>query len=276
MSFNARLSWQTAIILSTTMLVVFAYTWNRAQAMVGELSGRIVRQTSLQIEQRIESLFERTEEHSSVLSGLASPSSQLDATRLDRSRFRGLASQMIELIKSNPEFSSMSIVLGSTGEYVQVVQRQNGSISADIITAQAGGARARRSYSRFGGRLVLSGFEAGWSRDPREDEGYLLASESLEQSWTRTRVIRTAGLPDTPGVTCATPITDLRGRLIGVASVDFTLTGLSRYLATIRVGETGYAFLAEMRETGVARIIAHPDPNRLLASEGGSVRLKTA
>ncbi len=276
MSFNARLSWQTAIILSATMLVVFAYTWYRAQVMVGELSGRVVRQTSLQIEERIESFFERTEEHSRVLSGLAIPSSQLNETSLNSGRFRELASQMVELIKGNPEFSSMSIVLESTGEYVQVVQRQDGNISADIITLQDGGGRARRRYARFGGRLILSAFEADWPRDPREDEGYTLAAESREQSWTSTRVIRTPGLPETPGVTCATPITDVRGRFVGVASVDFTLTGLSRYLQTIRVGVTGYAFLAEMRVGGVARIIAHPDPNRLLVSEGGSVQLKTA
>lgn len=275
MSFNARLSWQTTIILATTMLVVFAYTWNRAQAVVEELSGQIVNQTSVLVSDRIEELYEKTENGSTVLAGLASPSSRFQAMSLDSDSFQLLASQMVELVRVSPEFSAMNITLDSTGEYVQVVRSASDSISVEIGTLQSG-RKVRKTFSRFGGRLIPSGEETDWITDLRNEEHYRRVSETKEQIWTETGVIQKGGLRETPGITCATPILGEDGRFLGVAGVDLTLSGLSRYLSTIKVGTTGHAFLAEMRANESPRIVAHYDPNRLLISEGGRDRLATA
>ncbi|MEH1802747.1 MAG: ATP-binding protein [Nostoc sp.] len=46
------------------------------------------------------------------------------------------------------------------------------------------------------------------------------------------------------------PIYDNRGNLLGVAAVDFSLTGISQYLRSLKIGRTGETFILE-RQTGL-------------------------
>lgn len=49
-----------------------------------------------------------------------------------------------------------------------------------------------------------------------------------------------------------------------MVSVDFDLGGLSRFLQGLPVGQTGFAFVVEVRADGTRRVIAHPDAEGLV------------
>jgi adenylate cyclase len=275
MSFSARLSWQTALILAATMLVVFAYTWIRAQAIVSGLTERVVGQASEQIDQRIVALFERAEQRSALLAGLAAPSTSFHEQPLTTARFDELATQMYELISVSPEFNTLCIVIDDTGEYVRAVRLPNGSVKLDMVERGAGGSLVRTTIRRSAGLLTPDEIDASPQADLREQPFYEAAMRRPEIVWTETRAIEVPGEPVTPGVTCAIAINPSGVQPIGVAFVDLTLTSLSRYISQIKVGENGYAFLSELTPSGPARVIAYKDPSRLLATGGGRLELVT-
>lgn len=256
------------------MLVVFAYTWIRAQAIVSDLTERVVRQTSSQIDERITSLFERSEQRSLFLAGLASPSSSFATNSLDSRRFQELAAQMLELINVSPEFSTLCIVIDSTGEYVRAVRGTNGQVRLDTVTRSTRGTLVRRTIIRYGGILDFGEVDLSPQPDLRQNDFYRSAKSTEEVFWTRTHVIKLPSEPESPAVTCAAPIKSAKG-VIGVAFVDLTLTNLSRYMQRIRIGEKGDAFLAEVGGGQAPRIIAYKDPGRLLIAEDGKLRLAT-
>ncbi len=275
MSFSARLSWQTAIILSATMLVVFAYTWIRAQAIVSVFTQRVIEQTSKQIDDRIKTLFERAEQRSQFLAGLAGPTSSFVSMPLDKTRFQELATQMYELMNVSPEFNTLCIVVDETGEYVRAARLTTGHVKLDMVLRAPDGRLVRTSIRRSAGLLLPDEIDPEPQPDIRKEEFYRTAMMGQEQVWTDTHAIQVPGEPVTPGVTCVTPINPSGVDVIGVAYVDLTLTNLSRYITQIKIGENGYAFLSELSPLGPARIIAYRDPTRLLVNDGGSIRLVT-
>ncbi len=275
MSFRARLSWQTAIILSATMLVVFAYTWMRARAVVSDLTQRVIEQTADQIDDSINTLFDRAEQRSRFLAGLAGPSSSFVNEPLDRTRFQELATQMLELINVSPEFNTMCIVVDDTGEYVRAVRLSNGQVKLDMVVRSPSGSLVRTTIRRSAGLLLPGDIDPAPPSDIRVEAFYRSAMQTGELVWTETHAIEVPGEPVTPGVTCATPINPSGIDVVGVAYVDLTLTSLSRYVTRIEIGDKGYAFLSEVSPQGPARIIAYKDPNRLLVTEGSSMRIAT-
>jgi adenylate cyclase len=258
------------------MLVVFAYTWMRARAIVSDLTQRVIEQTADQIDDSINTLFDRAEQRSRFLAGLAGPSSSFVSEPLDRSRFQELATQMLELINVSPEFNTMCIVLDDTGEYVRAVRLANGQIKLDMVVLSPSGSLVRTTVRRSAGLLLPGSIDPVPPTDVRVEEFYRSAMRSGELVWTQTHAIDVPGEPVTPGVTCATPINPSGVDVVGVAYVDLTLTSLSRYVTQIQIGEKGYAFLSEVSQLGPARIIAYKDPNRLLVTEGSAIRLATA
>lgn len=275
MSFNARLSWQTSLILSITMLVVFAYTWVRAQEVVGELSGRVVAQTSQQAVHRISALLGSAEQQASLLSGLASPSHSFSAQDFNSSSFRDLGAKMIEMLEVGPDIGSLTVVLDSTGESVTALRRTGGSIWLDIAEINEDGRWVKTTFSRYGSTLKPSDTVLGPPTDPRVEDGYVTAKLSHGLVWSNTRMVEREGETDVPAVSCSVPVINQRNEVVGVARADLTLANLSRYVQRIKFDNNGIAFLAELRESGEPRIIAHPDPSRLLVAEDGRFRLAT-
>lgn len=275
MSFNARLSWQTSLILASTMLVVFAYTWLRAQDVVSEFSGRVVAQTSEQAAYRITGLLDDAEQQTRMLSGLASPANSFAPRPLNSSRFDELGTQMVEMLNVSPDLSSVTVVLDKTGELVRATRRPGGSIWLNSAVIDSENRWTQTSYAKFGGGLEPGRIEHIAPPDGREEEFYISAKASHNLVWTNTRMLERQGEIDSPAVTCNVPIIDRANNVIGIASADLTLSNLSRYVQRIRFDDNGYAFLTELRATGEPNIIAHPDPSRLLVVDQGKTRLAT-
>lgn len=99
--------------------------------------------------------------------------------------------------------------------------------------------------------------------DPRTRPWYQGALAQGGVAWTDVYVFFTAR---SPGLSVSVP-TDWEGQR-GAIGLDIDLVALSRFLAGLRVGQHGQAMILD-RE---GRLIAHPDPARILREEGGRLR----
>jgi adenylate cyclase len=97
--------------------------------------------------------------------------------------------------------------------------------------------------------------------DPRPRPWYVNAKAAGRQAWTPSYLFLGAdGVPDQPGITCATPvIDDDSGALLGVVSIDFELSALSNFVRKLRLLDRGYLFIVETPPGEAPRILAHPD-----------------
>jgi adenylate cyclase len=267
---NLTLNLVGLLVGTVALLTIFAL--GRARVTVGELSSKIVRAAADDVNSRIANLTLRAERTAKLVAGYASPAASSAQPALGPGQFDEAAVWLIELMRAEPELSAVRVTLESSGEQVQVVQRPNGSLVAQTVRG-TGKARFREDFVPFGSELrrtFRGPFDAAdlrefaWYRDARATAGTVWSGSYLQR--------KTAG-PDTPGVTCATPILARDGRLVGVASVDLTIGDISRYVQRTSVGERGYAFVLEFGAKGVVKVLGHPESNRLLITEGGTTRL---
>jgi adenylate cyclase len=253
-------------ILLITVLLIGANLFVRANKQVESITTRIISSSVRLIDQRLDGLVEGAESQASLLATSLIPwiSEPSEVTRA--------APSLLSLLRTNPEFSSASIILDSTGEMVRA-QRQNDQTVAVQHSVPERSSFRRTDYAPFGSRLLRLGSES-WSFDTRSMPYYREAKLAKKAVWSDTYLIRSPSGLDAPGVTCAAPIFDGEDRVLGIVTIDFTLGDLSRFLQTIQPGETGYAFLAERSANGI-RIVAHPKANRILVTDGGRQRIAT-
>lgn len=270
---STRLALYMTLVLVTTVLAIGGYAYFRAVDTIRDLSGRIIRQASNSIDFRIEALIVRAESQTKVLGGLVGPAALASGDRLDSSIFDRIAMEMVVLIKANPEFSSMSVVLEQTGEYVQVDRRPNGSIVARTTRSLGGGRYLLEDLQPFGEQLTLSRRDRDWRYDARESPEYQAVAENRELTWISATEFESIDGQSLPTIICAVPIYDARGRFQGVVSSDITLADFSRFVNTLTVGQSGFAFVMEASGHGEYQIIAHPDASRLLRTQFGSQTL---
>ena len=87
--------------------------------------------------------------------------------------------------------------------------------------------------------------------DPRNRPWYLSTKNTNKAVWTKEYFLFTA---KEPGVTCAQPIFDKNQNYIGAVGIDFNLNEINSFLKSIKIGETGTAFICDSQ----GDIIAHP------------------
>lgn len=84
--------------------------------------------------------------------------------------------------------------------------------------------------------------------DPRERPWYILASKAEGIVWTAPYTWSNGDM----GITCAVGIRK-EGQLRGVLTADFRLNSLSKFLETIKIGQSGRVFLMDRKGTLVAK-----------------------
>lgn len=101
--------------------------------------------------------------------------------------------------------------------------------------------------------------------DPRERPWYKAAREEMVSIWTDPYIFFTSR---SPGITAATPVVGFDGDVQGAVGVDIEIKELSSFLAQLRIGKKGAAFV--LNQNG--DVIAHPNPNLLMTvDEGGTL-----
>lgn len=106
----------------------------------------------------------------------------------------------------------------------------------------------------FNTDAVISQLRAIAPFDPRERTWYQWARVQNGTIWTNAYVDANTGQLAT---TCATPIHDAQGRVIGVVGFDLLLNTVQQDLLSVNIGRNDYAFL--INSTGT--VLARPDLN---------------
>ncbi|MBR0668365.1 GAF domain-containing protein [Roseomonas hellenica] len=148
------------------------------------------------------------------------------------------------------------------GNYVFLRRLPNGGTEAKTII-NAPGARRVTLVRRDAAGAATTSEDPADSFDPRTRPWYQGALQQGGVAWTDVYVFFTSR---TPGLSVSVP-TDW-GEPVGAIGLDIDLVALSRFLAGLQVGRHGQAMILD-RE---GRLIAHPDPARVLRDDGGRLR----
>ncbi|MBB95035.1 MAG: histidine kinase [Rhodobacteraceae bacterium] len=101
--------------------------------------------------------------------------------------------------------------------------------------------------------------------DPRVRPWYTAAKSDMASIWTDPYIFFTSR---SPGITAATPVVSYAGDVQGVIGVDIEIKELSNFLAQLRIGRNGAAFIVNRN----GDVIAHPNPALLTTTgDGGAL-----
>ncbi len=241
-------------VLIGTVAVVGGSAWWTGRAAVTELSDQLLHQADERVQERVEALLHTASRQGEAASGLPFPQSGSDlAAALRRLR---------ALFIANPELTYLSMSLESTGEYGHVFRRPDGKIEEQECRRGADGKVTRTDWvlDKTGKRVVRETKKTDY--DPRKRPFYGLARKAGRAAWSDSYTFPMPDGSTAVGVTCAIPVYEGK-KLVGVLSADLTLAALSRFLRTVTLGESGYAFVVERRGDGSRKVIAHPEPGLL-------------
>jgi adenylate cyclase len=93
--------------------------------------------------------------------------------------------------------------------------------------------------------------------DPRERPWYIAAQEQEQAVWSREYRLFS---DQVPGITSAHPVLDDKGNFLGVIGIDFRLGELSEFLKSLKIGNSGIAFILD--KTG--NVLAYPERSDIL------------
>jgi adenylate cyclase len=254
------------VLLALALLGAGAYTSYRAREATERLAEKIVSDNVQSVRDQVASLLQEAERKSGTLAEMAGSFRKLDAVALNQ-----LRPEMVAMMRASRDIDYLSYTSGYSGEFCMVSRSAKDELLWQVNRRKPGGGFVREDFRVLRtGRLQLVRKDPQWKVDSRTRPYFTLAARGRKPTWTEPYVfIGGDGNPD-PGITHATP-TIVAGNVVGVATADFSLRGLSKIVSTIdfaREGKSesaGVAFIAAVFDDGARRIIAHPDLEQVLA-----------
>jgi adenylate cyclase len=255
-SFRTALSTLLVVMLIGTILLVGGLSYYNLKRNADNLTEQVLDQTSLRIKLWVGQLLSRGQAQSELNRSL------LREVKIRPETFTWLARSWQRVLDKEPYFTLISVSFES-GVMLSVERLQDGRISireahfdkkagkAELLDFWPDDFDQRKAYDRKDLTLTQGGQMPAWYTTARD---YPI--------WTEARTIR-SGAEAVPGVTYAAPIHDGKGDLLGVTTINFDISAISRFLDSNPVGKAGFAFIVEKTAAGELRVIAHPNPEIL-------------
>lgn len=161
-----------------------------------------------------------------------------------------------ELLRNNSELK-MVYTADTSGNLFMARRMPDGSLSRRYVRRQADGVHIAWKhdniayFSEF--RDTVQSVETGY--DPRQRDWYKNALEKKGLVWSEVYVFAT---DRQPGFTCAMPLYDSKGTLLGVTAVDIGVLDLSYYLGTMQVTDHSRLFITDATDRLVALQMRDP------------------
>jgi adenylate cyclase len=262
-------------VLLPTVLVLGISSYQAGRFTVEDLSAQILSQTTARMEERAEAMLRTGTAPCSLVLRYLQDEEREQGKPVDASRFGELGEYLHQVMQVYPQLSYLGLGHEARGDYCNGIRREDGTFAVQECVRNRAGKVERRDYEIAQGTRKLANFEKDSGYDPRIRPWYTTARKAGRQIWTPTYVFVNHPNPAVPGVSCAAPVYDRKGALVGVVSADFTLADLSAFLKTVRIGRSGFAFIVEVPEAGRQQVIAYPEVRRLLRQAGETWRLLT-
>ena len=265
LSFRVTITTLLLTLLTTTVLALGIFTYLNAKTNIMIRQARDFRVGFQLINERINRFLEPAYTSNQMTQRL------LATGFLHLDDFNSLARYWLETLRSHHNLSYLIAGLESNGEYLDISRHSTGQISIREI---------RRDSTK--GELVIREYwpddypnnpfqiipDAAGS-DPRTRPWYQSVKNRGEAAWTDVYVfLGQEGQLDKPGFTYAAPVFDSTKKLQGVIGVDYVLDTLCTFLASLRGAREATFFIVEVRDGDTDRVIAHPDPNKIMRKEG--------
>ena len=170
----------------------------------------------------------------------------------------------MELLKTHKEFAM--VYFGDTkGNLIMGRRMPDGSLTRRYITRTQDSVITKyihenKAYSANFPNTEES-IENGY--DPRTRGWYKKAAEKKKTVWTNVYIFATDNMP---GFSCASPIYDDDGNLMGVACIDIGIRDLSLYLGNIKTTQNSHLFIYDQDNQIIAKPLKPEDPIDILLS----------
>ena len=159
----------------------------------------------------------------------------------------------------NPHFAGIYLGMpdGSFYDVRRHEEKAANGFRTKIIAANTAGERHTRLIWRNAAfQIVGEEADPNDTYDPRKRPWYEKALQEREIVWTDPYIFYSSRKP---GITIAGPSFDKEGRLKGVIGVDIEIDQLSTFIAGLKIGKRGRAFMLSR----IGDVVAHPNLDKL-------------
>ena len=157
----------------------------------------------------------------------------------------------LETLEIYPQFSA--VYLGDeNGNFIMSRRLDDGNFSTRIISRTSDPSGMIEIDRDQHWQIIATRSSSLLSYDPRERPWYVLAKSEGITVWSREYRLFT---DQVPGITCAHPVFDHEGNFVGAVGIDFRLYELAEFLKSLKIGESGIAFIADSE----GNVLAYPE-----------------
>jgi adenylate cyclase len=257
-SFRTALSTLLMVMIFGTVALLGGLSYYNLKRNADTLSGQVLDESSLRIRHWVGTLLSRAQDQGEMNRQL------LGSVELRPETLNWLTRHLQRVLETQSHFTFLSAGFES-GLMLSVERLQDGGFSirearydlqsgkAEILDFRPEDYPQRKAYERREVQLTGERRLPGW---------YTAARDAGGPIWTEGRTLR-SGTEAVPGVTYATPIYNKDQQFIGVTTVDFDISAISRFLNSNPIGKTGFAFIIEKTAGGKYQVLAHPEPEKL-------------
>lgn len=173
----------------------------------------------------------------------------------------------LETLEIYPQFSG--VYLGDEGgNFVMSRRLDDGTFSTRIISRTSEPAGVIEIDRNADWQIIATRSSSILNFDPRERPWYVLAKSEGTAVWSREYRLFT---DQVPGITCAHPVFGPDGSFVGAVGIDFRLNELAEFLKSLKIGESGIAFITDSE----GNVLAYPEKSNLSVDNIRSPRSPT-
>lgn len=265
MKLSFRVTLMTALmsVLGITVVVVGLCSFENAAFTVEELTRQVMTQTCARIEGHVAARLHDAAMVQELGAGWVERVRARVRRPLAAEDFGPITIRFHDILQAYPWVDALYLGLAANGDYCEVSRAPDGLLIRDSLNDGHGHTKAIDYRLENDARVRVRAYPDR-PFDPRRRPWYQAAERAGDTIWTEAYVFVMDPLPAAPGVTVARPLRDPHGATYGVVAADIQLAALSDYLRELEVGYGGLAFVAEHRADGTLRLLAYPQPQRLL------------
>jgi len=266
-SFSGVLLITLLLLTLGSMALVTLLSFEVHEQSIEQVSQQVVQQSLFRVTDRLDELVRVTVEHEQLFARMA------PAGVLTSDEFPKIFQQLWATVEPHHEISFFGVGIAETGEYAMLRRQADQSLTVRMyVRDPVLGPQIRDYRPNVNGLELLETTPWTNNGDPRQT--YLLklrpfyqqAAKARRSLWTESYLFWDGiNEGEVPGVTFATPVYDDNGRLSLIWDIDLELSSLSEFLQRVQSQVTGHLLIAEHRNDGTWKPIAHP------AHSGGGI-----
>ena len=254
--FGIPLAAVILIVAAIIAVTLYSYRSNRTDALA--LSQDLIAALDQRVQGEVENYLEPVGQAVRTLAGMVPEQGQSPTAQ---SLIEDLA---IQLLRGRPQIASL-YVGGPQGSFLMVQRSPEGALDTKLI--EQNGTRRQVTWHRRdeAGQVKAVEIDPADTFDPRTRPWYDGATGADDLYWSPVYVFFSS---QQPGLTVSRAIRGANGGIRGVAGGDIALAELSSFLADLKLGAHGRALIID----GAGRLIAYPDPSRIVHRIDGEYR----